>query len=114
MSRAERKTAWLLAAALGASLACAAAPAVAQTNLVGYWNPIFHEDVDERIPGPSIGDYLGLPITHAVAVLGQVAVYHGDQAIFVIHDQNRFCHEIHSLYQYIKGRLAELPASSLA
>ena len=41
------------------------APARAQTNLVGYWNPIFHEDVDERIPGPSIGDYAGLPITDA-------------------------------------------------
>ena len=40
-------------------------PASAQTNLVGYWNPLFHEDVDERIPGPSIGDYLGLPITDA-------------------------------------------------
>src|SRR5690606_19150126 len=32
---------------------------------VGYWDPIFHEDVDERIPGPSIGDYLGLPINDA-------------------------------------------------
>ena len=45
-------------------LTCAG-PAAAQTNLVGYWNPLFHEDVDERIPGPSIGDYLGLPITDA-------------------------------------------------
>jgi len=42
-----------------------ALPVAAQTNLIGYWNPIFHEDVDERIPGPSIGDYLGLPITDA-------------------------------------------------
>ena len=40
-------------------------PAAAQLNLVGYWNPLFHEDVDERIPGPSIGDYLGLPINAA-------------------------------------------------
>src|SRR5690606_4033094 len=40
-------------------------PAAAQTNLTGYWDPIFHEDVDERIPGPSIGDYLGLPINDA-------------------------------------------------
>jgi hypothetical protein len=52
-------------AALLAWLACTALPAAAQTNLVGYWNPLFHEDVDERIPGPSIGDYLGLPITDA-------------------------------------------------
>ena len=50
-------------ALVGAWLACTTA--TAQTNLVGYWNPLFHEDVDERIPGPSIGDYLGLPITDA-------------------------------------------------
>ena len=43
----------------------AAAQASAQLNLMGYWDPIFHEDVEERIPGPSIGDYLGLPITDA-------------------------------------------------
>ena len=30
----------------GAWLACTGAQAVAQTNLIGYWNPIFHEDVD--------------------------------------------------------------------
>lgn len=39
--------------------------ASAQLNLVGYWEPIFHEDMEERIPGPSMGDYLGLPITDA-------------------------------------------------
>jgi hypothetical protein len=37
----------------------------AQVNLVGYWDPIFDEDVEERIPGPAMGDYLGLPITDA-------------------------------------------------
>ena len=51
---------------VGAWLACiGGTTAGAQTNLIGYWNPLFHEDVDERIPGPSIGDYLGLPITDA-------------------------------------------------
>jgi hypothetical protein len=34
-------------------------------TLVGYWDPIYHEDVDERIPGPDTGDYAGLPITPA-------------------------------------------------
>ena len=42
-----------------------AARASAQTNLMGYWEPIFHEDIDERIPGPEIGDYLGLPVNDA-------------------------------------------------
>jgi len=60
-----RPTQRIALAALAAWLACAAMPSAAQTNLVGYWNPIFHEDVDERIPGPAIGDYLGLPITDA-------------------------------------------------
>jgi hypothetical protein len=55
---------------LAALLLCAAAsfavkPAHAQGILVGYWNPIFDEDVDERIPGPAQNDYAGLPITAA-------------------------------------------------
>jgi hypothetical protein len=40
-------------------------PAFAQVDMVGEWNPRFHEDQPERIPGPDIGDYLGLPINDA-------------------------------------------------
>src|SRR5215216_2298285 len=40
-------------------------PGSAQVNLVGYWNPIFDEDFLERLPGPDVGDYAGLPITAA-------------------------------------------------
>jgi hypothetical protein len=47
------------------ALIVASGSASAQLNLVGYWNPIFHEDFEERIPGPSMGDYLGLPINDA-------------------------------------------------
>jgi hypothetical protein len=50
---------------LAAALLFLGGPASAQLNLIGYWSPIFDEDVEERIPGPSIGDYLGLPITDA-------------------------------------------------
>jgi len=32
------------------------------SDLTGEWAPRFHEDQPERIPGPEIGDYLGLPI----------------------------------------------------
>jgi len=39
--------------------------AFAEMYFGGYWDPIFHEDVEERIPGPSIGDYAGLPINAA-------------------------------------------------
>ena len=40
-------------------------PAFAQVDLAGEWAPRFHEDQHERIPGPDIGDYLGLPINAA-------------------------------------------------
>jgi len=42
-----------------------ARPASAQIDLSGVWAPIMHEDQPERVPGPDIGDYAGLPITDA-------------------------------------------------
>lgn len=42
------------------------APASAQIDLSGEWAPRFHEDQPERIPGPDIGDYLGLPVNDAL------------------------------------------------
>ncbi len=46
-------------------LGLACVPLSAQIDLAGEWAPRFHEDQPERIPGPDIGDYLGLPITAA-------------------------------------------------
>src|SRR6266508_402672 len=40
-------------------------PASAQIDFSGVWAPLFHEDQPERIPGPDIGDYAGLPINDA-------------------------------------------------
>jgi len=54
---------------LGAlALAGCAAPAAAQSNLSGVWNNfgIFHEDEPDRLPGPELGDYTGIPVTDAV------------------------------------------------
>src|ERR1700684_4109332 len=42
-----------------------AVPALAQLDVSGTWMPRFHEDQPERIPGPEIGDYLGIPINAA-------------------------------------------------
>jgi hypothetical protein len=39
-----------------------AVPAVAQVDFSGEWAPRFHEDQPERVPGPELGDYLGIPI----------------------------------------------------
>jgi hypothetical protein len=59
----RRCLALLLIASCGVALQ--AGSARAQGVLVGYWDPLFHEDIDERIPGPAQNDYLGLPITAA-------------------------------------------------
>ena len=53
----------LLLSALGA-------PLFAQRDISGEWAPRFHEDQPERIPGPEIGDYLGLPINDAARLRG--------------------------------------------
>ena len=44
-------------------IACGSVPAFAQADLTGEWRFIYHEDQPERIPGPELDDYLGLPIT---------------------------------------------------
>jgi hypothetical protein len=53
---------WMKCAAV-AALVLAPAPAFAQKDFTGAWNAQFTEDFPERIPGPELGDYLGLPIT---------------------------------------------------
>jgi hypothetical protein len=58
----EVKSIMLLASAI---LAITPATARAQVDLSGFWsNPNF-EDVMERIDGPALGDYLGLPLSAA-------------------------------------------------
>ncbi len=42
-----------------------AAPAFAQIDLSGQWSGRYHEDQEHRVPGPELGDYLGLPINDA-------------------------------------------------
>ena len=37
-------------------------PALAQVDLSGTWTPLYQEDQPERIPGPDLVDYLGIPI----------------------------------------------------
>jgi hypothetical protein len=64
MARLNRKA--LGAALIAATLAVAGVRvAVAQSLLNGYWASLYGEDADERIPGPSPGDYAGLPVNKA-------------------------------------------------
>jgi len=41
------------------------APLLAQVDFSGGWSPLYHEDLPDRIPGPELGDYLGLPLNDA-------------------------------------------------
>lgn len=40
-------------------------PALAQVNLAGQWAGQYHEDFPDRLPGPELGDYGGLPLSEA-------------------------------------------------
>lgn len=57
MARARYSGLFLALAAV-----CTGAPAFAQMDLSGKWQPRLHEDFPERIPGPELADYVGLPI----------------------------------------------------
>ncbi len=57
----------------GAALLLAAilAPARAQDILDGEWSPLHHEDYDERIPGPDLGNFAGLPIDNSARAFAE-------------------------------------------
>jgi cyclase len=48
----------------------ASVPGFAQMDPTGEWAPQFDEDFVERIPGPDIGDYLGLPVNNEARLRG--------------------------------------------
>jgi len=47
-----------------------ATPAWAQVDFSGEWAPRFWEDQPERVPGPELGNYLGIPINAAARMRG--------------------------------------------
>lgn len=51
---------WMIAAVL-----LMPAAAAAQVDFTGEWGPLYHEDRPERLPGPELGDYTGLPLSEA-------------------------------------------------
>ena len=48
-----------------------ASPLSAQVDISGSYNALFHEDQPERIPGPALGDYLGLPINESARAFAE-------------------------------------------
>jgi hypothetical protein len=46
-------------------------PALAQINLSGVWANKLHEDWPDRLPGPELGDYGGIPLNDAARLRAQ-------------------------------------------
>ena len=60
-----RPVSTLRVAALALMGFCAATPGFAQVDFSGEWGVRMHEDQPERVPGPELGDFLGIPINDA-------------------------------------------------
>ena len=39
-------------------------------DFAGAWMPLYHEDGPERLPGPELGDYTGIPVNEAARLRG--------------------------------------------
>ena len=61
---------WLFRASLPLIVVLLAIPAIGQDDFAGEWAPLFHEDNPERLPGPELGDYMGIPINEAARLRG--------------------------------------------
>ena len=59
-----RHTTWTCCAIIAMQIA-AAGRVSAETDLSGEWVPRYHEDLPERIPGPALGEYHGIPLNDA-------------------------------------------------
>lgn len=57
-------------AGLALLMLCVSTPAFAQIDFSGEWAPRIWEDAPERVPGPELGDYTGIPITEAARMRG--------------------------------------------
>jgi len=103
-------------------LALHTVPGFAQVDLSGTWTPRFHEDQPERIPGPEIGDYLGLPINaqarqwadswsasrvtlpeHQCQVHVAPYIYRGPGAIRVWEERDPESQKLIAIHQYLQN-----------
>ena len=60
-----------LAAAISVVTFMAPQPAVAQSLIDGFWNPLLHQDAYPYAGGPDLQDFSGLPITDAASNVAQ-------------------------------------------
>jgi hypothetical protein len=57
-------------------------PASAQIDFSGEWAPRFWEDQPERVPGPELGDFLGIPVNDAARMRAET----WDASIQTLHE----------------------------
>src|SRR5688572_24809756 len=74
-------------AAVALAVTLANGAAFAQVDFSGNWAPLFHEDQPERLPGPELGDYSGIPLNDAGRLRGDS--YDGDRLSAVMEYQCR-------------------------
>ncbi len=48
--------------AVSIALGAARGAAAQEVDFGGEWAPLYHEDGPERLPGPELGDYTGMPV----------------------------------------------------
>jgi hypothetical protein len=69
------------------ALSLASVTVTAQVDFTGQWAPAYHEDGPERLPGPEIGDYMGLPVNDAARL--RADSYDGDRISMISQYQCR-------------------------
>lgn len=106
---------------VGMVLAMALAPPVsAQVDLTGIWNPQYLEDQPERIPGPELVDFLGIPLNdfgrkwalawapdrlglqeHQCQVHTAAYIYRGPLALRIWEERDPQTQNLIAIHQYI-------------
>jgi cyclase len=101
-------------------LASTLAPLWGQDELSGEWSPLHHEDYNERIPGPDLGDFAGLPINDSARAFAEAwdasrltlqehqcrvhvspYIYHGPLHLRIWEEKDPFTQQVIAIKNYI-------------
>src|ERR1700723_2226190 len=101
-------------------LASAIGPMWGQDQLSGEWSPLHHEDYNERIPGPDLGDFAGLPINDSARAFAEAwnasrltlqehqcrvhvspYIYHGPLHLRIWEEKDPFTQQVIAIKNYI-------------
>lgn len=85
-------------------MAVAAPPATAYLNLSGVWGVNYDEDNPDRIPGPELGDYAGLPINDAARMRADTF----DPSLLTLQEYQCRFHPSDYIIQHAAFRMSEI------